>query len=554
MTAPSQTDILGGLLWPGFSWSTPTITFSIPTAGSRWADPYGSAAPTSPGYGVLDAAQAQSVRLAMATIAKVIAVPLIETDDLANPGQIRFAFTDTGPNASAYAAYPPAMGQAVAPIDGDVWLGAFFRQKSLAPDVADYVGFLDLLHEAGHALGLKHPHQGDITLPFEWTNNRYTVMGYDALHDPVAFTFRADPTEAEGFTRDITLVGPKTPMVFDVLALQSLYAANPSTNAGDTVYTWDPAKAAVETVYDAGGTDTIDLASHVRPSIIDLTPGAYSSIDYFPLEAQRAYWLATTPGAARLINTSYDDPLLQASGYTWKDNLGIAYGTIIENVRAGSGADTITGNSADNTLSGGGGSDMIAGGAGADTIDGGPGQNYLRGDEGADSLTGGSGFDDINGNAGNDTARGGGGGGDDWVVGGKDADLLNGEAGADIVYGNMGDDWCDGGEGADTVRGGQGDDVVLGQVGDDWLSGDRGDDTITGGLGADTFYSFGDAGLDRITDFSVANGDRILLDRGVSYELSQVGPDAVVSLAGGGHIVLAGVASASLSSAWLVWA
>lgn len=552
MTVPSQTEILGGLLWPGFSWSTPTITFSIAKAGSTWADPYGSDAPTRPGYGVFDAVQAQNVRTAMATIGKFIAAPLIETDDVANPGQIRFAFTDTGPNATAYAAAPPQTGQAGLPIDGDVWFGAWWRNESLAPDGGNQPGFMAILHETGHALGLKHPHQGDITLPFEWTNQRYTVMGYDALHDSIAFSFRVEPKEVEGYVRDGVIVSEKTPMVFDVLALQALYGANPNTNAGDTVYTWDPTKPALETVYDAGGVDTIDLASHARPSIIDLTPGAYSSIDYFPLEAQRAYWLATAPGAARLINTTYNDTLLQTSGFVWRDNVGIAYNTVIENVRAGSGADTITGNAAANSLSGGAGADQIAGGAGADTLDGGSGQNYLRGDEGADSIIGGTGFDDINGNMGDDTARGG--DGDDWVVGGKDRDLLNGDAGADIVYGNMGDDWCDGGDGADTVRGGQGDDMVLGQAGNDWLSGDRGDDTLTGGAGADIFYTFGDAGLDRITDFSLAQFDRIQLDLGTTYQMAQVGGDTVLTLGGGAQLVLIGVASSTLTGSWLIWA
>jgi serralysin len=215
--------------------------------------------------------------------------------------------------------------------------------------------------------------------------------------------------------------------------------------------------------------------------------------------------------------------------------------SLAPDVHGSAGADSITGGS---------GADAIDGGAGDDVIGGGGGLNYLRGGDGADQVTGGSTFDDINGNQGDDTAHGG--GGDDWVVGGKDDDVLYGDAGWDIVYGNLGNDSCDGGDGSDLLRGGQGDDVLAGGAGDDWLSGDRGDDTLTGGAGADVFHSFGDAGIDRIADFDAAEGDRLLLDPGTSYTVAQAGADVVVSMAGGGEVVLFGVTLASLPSGWIV--
>jgi hypothetical protein len=193
--------------------------------------------------------------------------------------------------------------------------------------------------------------------------------------------------------------------------------------------------------------------------------------------------------------------------------------------------------------------DTLVGGAGDDSIAGGAGLDYLRGGDGRDLMSGGDDFDDMHGNMGDDTLAGG--GGDDWVVGGKDNDRLFGDEGSDIVYGNLGDDWCDGGAGADLVRGGQGNDQLFGQAGDDWLSGDRGDDTITGGSGADVFHSFGDAGLDRITDFSRAEGDRLQLDPGTTWRLEQQGADAVVVLGGGARVVLAGVQASSLTGDWI---
>ena len=175
--------------------------------------------------------------------------------------------------------------------------------------------------------------------------------------------------------------------------------------------------------------------------------------------------------------------------------------------------------------------------------------DYLRGEEGNDQLFGGVGFDDLNGNQGDDTASGG--PGDDWVVGGKDQDVLRGDDGADIVFGNLGDDTSDGGAGNDLVRGGQGNDVLTGGAGDDFMSGDRGGDTLTGGGGADIFNSFGDAGLDLVLDFNRAEGDRVRLDPGSTYSVSQKGADTVVDIGGGARVVLVGVSLSSLGGDWI---
>ena len=206
-------------------------------------------------------------------------------------------------------------------------------------------------------------------------------------------------------------------------------------------------------------------------------------------------------------------------------------------------SDMIAGSGVADRLGGYAGADTINAGSGDDFLSEVSGSNYLRGDAGNDSIQGGSDFDDINGNMGNDVLSGGLGG--DWVVGGKDDDLLYGGEGGDLVYGNLGNDTCDGGEGDDVVRGGQGADTLNGGGGADFVSGDRGDDTMTGGLGADRFHSSADAGLDRVLDFSVAQGDRIQLDPGTAYSVSQVGADTVITLSAG-QVVLVGVTMSTL--------
>ena len=211
--------------------------------------------------------------------------------------------------------------------------------------------------------------------------------------------------------------------------------------------------------------------------------------------------------------------------------------------------DELRGTEASETIQAGAGADTVRALAGDDTISGGGGENYLRGDEGNDSIVGGAGFDDINGNMGNDTFVSG--GGDDWVVGGKDNDSLSGSDGQNLVYGNLGNDTCDGGAGNDTVRGGQDNDVVIGGAGDDYVSGDKGSDTMTGGIGADIFHSFGDAGIDRVTDFSLAQGDRVQLDPGTVFTVSQVGADTVINMTGGGQMTLVGIQLSSLTGNWI---
>jgi Ca2+-binding RTX toxin-like protein len=200
-------------------------------------------------------------------------------------------------------------------------------------------------------------------------------------------------------------------------------------------------------------------------------------------------------------------------------------------------------------LNGNAWADTLMGGAADDSIAGGAGLDLLRGAEGRDLMSGGDDFDDMHGNQGNDTLSGG--NGDDWVVGGKDNDRLFGDEGGDVVLGNMGDDFCDGGAGADIVRGGQGADQVIGLAGDDWLSGDRGDDTVSGGSGADIFHSFGEAGIDRVMDFSRADGDRVQLDPGTTWRVEQQGADAVILLGGGAQVILVGVSTANLTGDWL---
>ncbi|PZQ58331.1 MAG: calcium-binding protein [Phenylobacterium zucineum] len=261
-----------------------------------------------------------------------------------------------------------------------------------------------------------------------------------------------------------------------------------------------------------------------------IVPGGYDIIGLSQSAATFRGWVLAGDNAAAKAGLFSGADVITGSGSS-------------DRLRAYAGADTMNGGGGADFLDGGDGDDDVFGGSGNDTLVDPGGANYLRGEDGDDFVVGGADFDDINGNMGADTVQGG--PGDDWVVGGKDSDALYGDDGSDLVYGNLGDDTCHGGAGNDIVRGGQGNDTITGGAGNDFVSGDRGDDTMTGGTGADLFHSSSDAGVDRVLDFSVAQGDRVILDAGTTYTISQVGADTVIQLTAG-QVILVGVTASTL--------
>jgi Ca2+-binding RTX toxin-like protein len=209
------------------------------------------------------------------------------------------------------------------------------------------------------------------------------------------------------------------------------------------------------------------------------------------------------------------------------------------------------GTDGDDVLQASAGSPIAEGGAGNDTISGGDFSDLLRGGEGNDSIVGGTHIDIINGNQGADTILGRATVGD-LLLGGQGADVIDAgqSTGHNIVNGNLGADTISGGSGGDILLGGQGADVIVGGASADFISGDRGANTLTGGGGGDFFHA--GAGLDVVTDFSQAQGDRVVVDPGAHFTAAQVGQDTVISIVGGGQMTLVGVQYASLTGDWIL--
>jgi len=279
----------------------------------------------------------------------------------------------------------------------------------------------------------------------------------------------------------------------------------------------------------AGGGGTLDDPTLVLHNAAGGTAASNDDVAWDNFDA-RLVFHPTASGTYYVDAGSFLD--LTSGSYTVTVQAGAAFATAGDDVLVGAAA---------------GGTVMA--GLGNDTITADDAQNYLRGEEGGDVVYGGALFDDINGNQGNDTLHGYDGG--DWVVGGKDNDVQFGDDGDDIVWGNLGNDTLDGGDGADQVRGGQGDDVVNGGDGNDFVSGDRGNDTITGGAGADLFHGSQDAGIDKVLDFHLTEGDRVMLDPGTTYTVGQLGADTVIDMGGGHRMILVGVQLSTLTPGWI---
>ncbi len=331
-------------------------------------------------------------------------------------------------------------------------------------------GFVTMLHEIGHALGLAHPDAAE-------SQDGTTLSAAEQTTDATVMNSTFPDFNPGDVTENIR---PSSLMIYDIAVIQYIYGANRSYNAGDNTYEYDGTATQARTLWDAGGTDMLSTIGYAGNVIVDLREGFQNVTEVGNRDA----------GTGTFI---------------W-----LAFGSNIENARSGQGGDIIFGNSLGNRITSGKNRDSVDGGAGNDDINGNLGADTIIGGEGDDFARGGKGADNVQGGNGNDT-----------VNGNFDDDILTAGAGNDTVNGNEGNDIITGDAGNDTLKGGQGTDQLFGGTGADIVGGDLGNDRLNGGANADIFVFGANCGTDIIEDFNLGE-DRIQVSSVLSASIDDI--------------------------------
>jgi serralysin len=485
------------------------------------------------GFSTFSAAQREAARQAIESWDDLIAVTFKETNF--KDGDINFMNTTTGPiQASAFLPYGSSTSSVIIQDDGSrvttyERVGDVFINPNQASnqqfDEGQY-GLTTLIHEIGHSLGLEHPGSYNFGPGFAVVYENGAEYYQDSAQYSIMSYWDAEETGANRVNWEfLTYNYASTPSVHDVAAIQRIYGADMTTRTGDNVYGFNTTEKAfgafdfansltpVVTIWDAGGTDTLDLSGYLTPSMIDLNPGQFSSAGGFfseemptlaEINARRAAaGLSPRTEAAynqyvTLFGETYTNGLLS-------DNIAIAYGVTIENAKGGAGDDTIVGNAADNSLDGNAGNDILEGRVGNDTLNGGIGN---------DTMTGGLGNDRYFVEAAGDMVVEAAAEGHDTVSSSISYTLTDNVE--DLILtgaavsgtGNDLDNTITGNAESNRLNGGAGNDRLVGGDGVDYLTGGAGNDVFVGEINATKVGSkMGEISLDVILDFGA--GDKI---------------------------------------------
>jgi serralysin len=272
--------------------------------------------PGAAGFRAFTPAEQQLVRDILAHTAALCGLSFTEVTEAGSTvGQLRFGVSQQKDTRGvAWLPHQAGAGDNA----GDVWMDV----ESMAGIAPGSEGYAALLHEIGHALGLRHPRNVD-------PGDQWAVQLRET-DDRSALTVMSDNYSADGlFRSDWGLL--------DVLALRWLYGTR-AVATGDTVWKLGTRESGVQsTLVDDGGIDTLDASLLTSGVSLSLQDGKLSSVG------------------------------VSAAGFAGVENLGLPSGSVIEHAIGSAHDDVLLGNALANTLHGGLGNDWLDGGAGSDT-------------------------------------------------------------------------------------------------------------------------------------------------------------------------------------------
>jgi Ca2+-binding RTX toxin-like protein len=509
-TVNDFTALISGSSWAGNNFVTGQsafVTYSFDTIIPSYLDTSFATQGFIDSFVPFTEAEKAAARIALQQWASVSGLVFMETDS--HRGDIAFGSYDFSLDPEVdqfdgYAFYPQVANDLYFSERGEVGGDVFITHGSAA-DI-----FL-LLHEIGHAIGLKHPFAGDLTLNPNLDNHAQTVMSYT------------------GNT-------PDNLGTFDFQAVAHVYGGASSDGSHLTSWNWN---ATTETLTQVGRAGAEEILGTSAIDIIDGGDGAdylsgFSGDDkiydgtgsdvVFGGSGDDYIFSSGVSGNDRYVGGDDFDFLSFASltgGATIWLGMGTATGTLIgldtfsefEAVEGTSDADFMFGDDEENRLDGAGGDDTIEGAFGADTLNGGQGNDNLRGGEGADELNGGSGSDFASYRF------------DAAVFTSLDASVIQSGAAFGDTYisiehlsgSDTGNDTLAGNGSANRLNGNGGDDTLQGRDGADILKGGLGNDMLSGNAGADQFiFDSTLNGLTNVDEIStVSSIDRIILDNDI---------------------------------------
>jgi len=300
------------------------------------------------GFAEMNATQKAAVADAFTYLSSLINVTFTNSGATDGSADINFG-TNQQANSAGYANPPNASGahNVFLMLDKDEPTNLSFAHGSY--------GWETLIHEIGHTLGLKHPGNYNAGgggaagpyLPKTTDTRRNSVMSYNQPADAMHVTITDIGASAASFN-------PSTLMTYDVTALQYLYGKSKSPNLGSyQTLSFDANWKGFQSTYTPEG-GTLDMSSVTKSNIVDLRPGAYSSINTLATDIKT--YLTTVPQGLQSYVKTYQSYL----GY---NNVSINYGSYFDAVVGGTANDAVFVDPSaivtDQDIDGGSGSDVV---------------------------------------------------------------------------------------------------------------------------------------------------------------------------------------------------